>query len=84
MFQEKFSAFVEHYVLQLEGPDGRTRKLQDDLEHTMLESGGGGDDDDHIFGTFCGGKTMMDTTIEELKGNIASRIKEVVRGLYNM
>ena len=42
--------------------------MQDDLEQAMLNCGGGDEEDDQIFGTACGGKTMMDTTIEELKG----------------
>ena len=41
--------------------------MQDDLEQAMLNNGGD-DEDDQILGTTCGGKTMMDTTIEELKG----------------
>ena len=30
---------------------------------------GGDEEDDQILGNICGGKTMMETTIEELKGN---------------
>ena len=49
-------------MLQLEGPDGTTRKMQDDLDLC--------NEDDPVFGLTGGGsgKTMMDTTIEELKG----------------
>ena len=48
-------------MLQLESPDGMTRKMQDDLDLC--------NEDDPVFGlTGGGGKTMMDTTIEELKG----------------
>ena len=75
MLQEKFSAFVEHYVLQLESPDGRTRKMQDDLDQTMAGNGLGEDEDDPIFGTNCGRKTMMDTTVEELKGDISGKLE---------
>ena len=69
MLKEKFSAFVEHYVLQLESPDGRTRKMQDDLDQAITVPGE--DEEDPIFGTNCGRKTMMDTTVEELKGDMS-------------
>ena len=42
--------------------------MQDDLEQAML-NGGGDEEDDQILGNICGGKTMMETTVEELKGN---------------
>ena len=48
-------------MLQLESPDGKTRKMQDDLQLC--------NEDDPVLGlNGGGGKTMMDTTIEELKG----------------
>ena len=41
--------------------------MQDDLEQAMLNDGGD-EEDDQILGNICGGKTMMETTVEELKG----------------
>ena len=41
--------------------------MQDDLEEAMLNDGCD-EEDDQILGNICGGKTMMETTVEELKG----------------
>jgi hypothetical protein len=60
--REKFSAFVENYVMQLEGADGKTRRLQDDCETDALLTN---DEDDDFE---LNNKTMMETTVEELKG----------------
>ena len=43
--------------------------MQDDLDQATAGNGLGEDEEDPIFGTTCGRKTMMDTTVEELKGN---------------
>ena len=40
--------------------------MQDDLDQAI--TGPEEDEEDPIFGTNCGRKTMMDTTVEELRG----------------
>ena len=47
--------------------------MQDDLDQATAGNGLGEDEEDPIFGTNCGRKTMMDTTVEELKGNMSGQ-----------
>ena len=46
--------------------------MQDDLDQAI--TGPGEDEEDPIFGTNCGRKTMMDTTVEELKGDMSDEL----------
>ena len=46
--------------------------MQDDLDQAI--NGLGEDEEDPIFGINCGRKTMMDTTVEELKGDMSDEL----------
>ncbi len=70
--KEKFSAIIENYVLQLEGPDGRTRRMQDDNNESASGLAGvdeitvrEADENEEEYGN-----TLLNVPIEDLKGKI--------------